>query len=164
MICVGSGQQRYTFKEEQGFRHDANIEQVPKRCGGLAKEDSLAKISFAYPCNNLTLLTHAFVDTMKLSTDLRYNLAWTYGFFLEDVPRRLGSNEALDTSADALASAHLSYCTHRVVSVEVLRKYSNALSKLRICLDDPMKACTSDTLCAVSLLLICQVSKSALAK
>jgi hypothetical protein len=77
--------------------------------------------------------------------------------FFEDVPRRLGSNEALDRSVDAVTSAHASFCAHRAVSVEALTKYSLALRTLRVYLDDPAQACASSTLCAVMILLVCQI-------
>jgi hypothetical protein len=155
---VGSGQQRYKFKEERGFHHGSNNGRIPKRYARSGKEDRVAAIPSASPSNNQTLLAHAFVKAIRVSTDLKYNLAWAYGGYLEEVPRRLGSNEALDTAADAVVSAHLSFCVHRAISVEALTKYSRALSTLRVCLNDPIKASTSDTLCAVALLLICQVS------
>jgi hypothetical protein len=158
MVCVGSGQQRYKFKEEHGFLRASNKRHISELFSKPGKDDEVIGILFACPSNDLTSLAHAFVYTMKASTDLKYNLSWAYGGFLEDVPRRLGTNEALDTSADALVTAHSSFCAHRTVSVAALTKYSRALNMLRIYLDDPVKACTSDTLCAVALLLICQVS------
>lgn len=104
------------------------------------------------------MLAHAFVKAIKISADLRYNLLWAYGGFLEDIPRRLGTNEALDTSVAALVTAHTHFSIHKSVSVEALTKYSQALSKLRIYLNDSIKARTPETLCAVMILLICQVS------
>ncbi|CAG8056104.1 unnamed protein product [Penicillium nalgiovense] len=76
--------------------------------------------------------------------------------FVEDVPRRLGSNEALDRAADALITAHASFCTRQPVRAEALAKYSHALKTLRVYLDDPLQASASSTLCAVMILLICQ--------
>lgn len=108
------------------------------------------------PSSELTLLLNAFMTTIKPSTDFRYNLRWSYGLFLTDIPQRLGSNEALDCSVDAVTTAHASFCTHRIASVEALAKYSRALQVLRVCLDDPVKAHSSNTLCAVMMLLICQ--------
>lgn len=106
----------------------------------------------------MTVLAHAFVKSIKLSADLRYNLTWAYGGFLEDIPRRLGTSEALDASVDAVVTAHSHFSVHKSVSVEALKKYSHALSKLRTYLDDPPKARAPETLCAVMILLICQVS------
>jgi hypothetical protein len=93
---------------------------------------------------------------MKLTTDLKYNLAWTYGDYLEEIPRRLGKNDALDAATDALVSAHSSFCVDRTISIQALKMYSRALNTLVLYLDDPIKAQSPETLCAVSLLLTCQ--------
>lgn len=109
------------------------------------------------PSNELTCLTSAFVKTIKRSTDLRYNLWWSFGSFLEDVPRRLGTNEALDRAIDAMTTAHGDFCTRRSVSVGALSKYSQALRTLHVYLDDRAHAQSSNTLCAVMVLLVCQM-------
>lgn len=98
-----------------------------------------------------------FTQGIKRSTDLRYNLWWSFGSFLEDVPRRLGANEALDRAADAVATAHASFCAGRVGSVDALTKYSRALRTLRVYLEDGVHAQSSNTLCAVMILLVCQI-------
>lgn len=159
IICVGSGLRRYKFKEEHGLqRQSSNGRHIQKSCLNLGWEgESGTEPPLASPTNSVTLLAQAFVSTIRLTTDLKYNLAWSYGGYLEEVPQRLGSNEALDAAADAVVSAHLSFCAHRVTSVNALNKYSRALRKLRICLDDPTESCTANTLCAVALLLVCQV-------
>jgi hypothetical protein len=159
IICVGSGLRRYKFKEEHGLqRQSSNGRHIQKSCLNLGREgESRPESPHASLTNSVTLLAQAFVSTIGLTTDLKYNLAWSYGDYLEEVPQRLGSNEALDAAADAVASAHLSFCAHRMTSVDALNKYSRALRKLRICLDDPVESCTANTLCAVALLLVCQV-------
>jgi hypothetical protein len=43
------------------------------------------------------------------------------------------------------------------MSIDALTKYSRALGVLRKYLDDSVKACSSETLAAIMLLLICQV-------
>lgn len=73
------------------------------------------------------------------------------------VPCRLGINGALDAAVDALVTTHMGFSCSREISVESLVKYSRALGALRKCLDDPILAVASETLCAVSLLLIIQV-------
>jgi len=110
------------------------------------------------PSSRTTLLTKALVGKLKTTDDLRYHLSWTYGGFIEDIPRHLGINEALDASVDALVSTHSSLGSHArgFTSSESLAKYSYALSAMRLYLDDPKKARTVETLCAVMVLLICQ--------
>lgn len=109
--------------------------------------------------NQSISLSLAFTEMIKPSTDIKYNLAWSYGDFLHDVPQRIGINEALDSAATALVDAHSYFCVTGTVSptARALMKYSDALVKLRLCLDDPAKAQASETLCAVMLLMICQV-------
>lgn len=76
-----------------------------------------------------------------------------------DVPRRLGINLALDAASDALVAAHTNFCSNgRFVPEQgFLAKYSQALNALRDILDDPDKAYSSETLCAIMILMIVQV-------
>jgi hypothetical protein len=106
------------------------------------------------PSNETTTIASAFIFTLEV-TDLRYDLS-CYGSFLKDIPKRLGSNTALDASVNVLNSAFSSLYT-RQQSLETLSRYANALKALRICLNDPSLAWTANTLCAIYLLLICQV-------
>ncbi|CAI7644268.1 unnamed protein product [Penicillium glandicola] len=155
--CVGSGQQRFKFKQEQ-FHPKSNQSDQKALASRLrsTEQNSSFEIPRACPGNRTTSLTNLFVGAIKRSTDLRYNMWWSFGFFLEEVPRRLGSNEALDRAVDAVTTAHAGFCSRRPVSVEALAKYSYALKTLRVYLDDPLQASTSSTLCAVMILLICQ--------
>lgn len=83
---------------------------------------------------------------------------WAYGGYLTLIPRRLGLNEALDTAVDAMVTTHASFSSCKEVTIKSLTKYSRALGALRRCLDDPVTASSSETLCAVSVLLLVQVS------
>lgn len=105
----------------------------------------------------ISLLTNRFAQIIKRNTDLKYNVWWSFGTFLEDVPRRLGTNEALDRAIDVLTTSHADVCNKRMGSVEALTKYSAALRTLRVYLDDPHHAQDSSTLCAVMVLLITQM-------
>ncbi|KAL4797391.1 hypothetical protein BDV19DRAFT_44774 [Aspergillus venezuelensis] len=108
------------------------------------------------PNNHITTLAQALVTAMAPETDLRYNLKWAYSGYLGMIPCRLGYNDALDTAADALVKTHRALACGGVVTIKSLTKYSQALGALRKCLDDPLRAGTSETLCAVTLLLIVQ--------
>lgn len=110
------------------------------------------------PTNHAMLLGQGLVAAMKPQTSLRYNLMWAYGGYLTLVPRRLGLNEALDTAVDALVTTHASFSSCKEVTIRSLTKYSEALGALRRCLDDPITASSSETLCAVTVLLLVQVS------
>lgn len=110
------------------------------------------------PTNTHTYRVSAFIDTLKPARGVRFNLAWSYGDYLTDVPIRLGRNVALDAAADALVTACDRFSAPRADhSHRFLAKYVEAVRTLRLCLDDQATATTSETLCAVMLLLICQV-------
>jgi hypothetical protein len=102
-------------------------------------------------------LAGGFIATIKRTTDLRYNLWWSFGLWLEDVPKRLGTNEALDRAVDTLTTAHSNFSCNRGPSVEALAKHSRALRTLSVYLDDKVHAQSSSTLSAVMILLICQL-------
>lgn len=110
------------------------------------------------PGNKSTVLMNKYVQTIKLTANLKYNLAWTYGFFMFEIPRHMNENEALDAAVNALVCAHSNFCTRSEVSAETLRSYSHALRSLRKSLDNSNTASAPETLCAIMLLLICQVS------
>ena len=101
-------------------------------------------------------MANAFTQAINRSTDIRYNLRWSFGLFLEEVPPRLGANEALDRAVDAVTSAHADFCTRQHGSVQSLAKYAAALRTLRVYLDQPVHAQETNTLAAVMILLICQ--------
>ena len=106
------------------------------------------------------MLTMTLIDKVHLTTDsdLRYNLTWAFGNFIQDVPRRLGKNAALDAAATSLALSHVRYSTgRRDAAPEEIKAYINALKVLRGCLDDAEVARDANTLCAVMLLLFTQV-------
>lgn len=108
------------------------------------------------PSNELVRLAGTFVETIKTETGWRFNLAWSYGNFLEDLPQRLGRNSALDTSVEALTAAHSCVCRQTGPTPDALNKFSNALSALRQHLDDAQASRSAETLCAVMLIMMCQ--------
>ena len=91
------------------------------------------------------MLLSDFISTLGI-IDVRYS----------DIPRRLGTNDALDASVGALA-AWFPYVHTKQLSPDMLDKYGNALRTLRLHMSDPAKAYTPDTLCAIYLMDICQV-------
>lgn len=164
--CIGSGQQRYKFQSQQAFV-TARTKKTNSRAKSLpttsqpktlhTEADLIASFLRLPPSNKITILTSQYVQAIKLTTNLKYNLAWAYGFFMFEIPRRMNENEALDTAVNALICSHSNFCASKEVSVETLSSYARALRSLRHCLDDPDKASQTETLCAVMLLLICQV-------
>lgn len=130
---------------------------VPQKNGTVYVPMPPASPLLTAPSTEISLLTVRFGQIIKRSTDPRYNVWWSFGPFLEDVPRRLGANEALDRAIDVLTESHADVCNKRVGSVAALTKYSSALRTLRVYLEDPHHARDSNTLCAVMVLLIAQM-------
>ncbi|KAL3495887.1 hypothetical protein BJX62DRAFT_194467 [Aspergillus germanicus] len=151
--CIGAGEKRYKFMED-GPTALAR-KRSPNRNSKPATENKPPFLVKTAPSNHTTLLGQALADAI-LTKDLRYNLLWAYGGYLLAVPSRLGVNEALDTAVDALVTAHRTFSSRKEITVISLTKYSRALTALRGCLDNPKTASSSETLCAVSLLLVIQ--------
>jgi len=161
--CIGSGQQRYKFLHEDGASPSSNTK--PSQRGRKISSSSSSSSSGASrslsrtPSNGQSLLANVLVSKLKAKDDLRYHLTWTYGSILEDIPKRLGTNAALDTAVNALVCAHTHHAATQgaLPDSESLTKYIHAVKTLRHCLDDPVKAREANTLCAIYLLMICHV-------
>ena len=111
------------------------------------------------PSSEAQSLATQFTRLIDGRTDVRFNLEFMYGDFVNDVPSRLGVNAALDAVAALLINAHSEVCTgHRQISIRTISLYSTALASLRTCLGTYKSASSTETLCAVLLLLLCQVS------
>jgi hypothetical protein len=106
--------------------------------------------------NDVTMLISAFSSLLEIE-DPRFNIS-IYGPFIEDIPKRLGTNEALDAAALAFVAA-FPWLHTRQLSLETYHKFTHALKALRVCLNDPVRAGTPETLCAVYMTMICQVSR-----
>ncbi|KEF52560.1 uncharacterized protein A1O9_11403 [Exophiala aquamarina CBS 119918] len=87
--------------------------------------------------------------------DTRYDMVFAYGALLFEIPKRLGTNAALDASVMAMTSAIAGIEGNRK-SPEILTRYGNALRSLKTCLDDPVAVQSSSTLCAIYIIWICQ--------
>ncbi|KAJ5602260.1 hypothetical protein N7510_011794 [Penicillium lagena] len=143
IACVGGGQQRYMFKVHTMTSMATRTQSAMSVVGHPARP----------PGNESVTAIRAFVSVLEI-TDLRYDLS-TYGTFLRDIPQRLGSNPALDAAVDALTCA-FPFLKTRDYPPNVLTRYNHSLRALRSCLDDPVQAQTSNTLCAIYLIVICQ--------
>jgi hypothetical protein len=167
IICVGSGAKRFKWQIETTNRSrtkrstGTSITVVRTTSSTTDCDAPLIRQICRGPSNAQTVLTMTLIDKVHLTkdSDLRYNLTWAFGNFIQDVPRRLGKNAALDAAATSLALSHVRFSTGRKdAAPEELTAYINALSVLRNCLNDPNVARDANTLCAVMLLLFCQVS------
>ena len=103
----------------------------------------------------MTIVTGAFCSALQV-TDVRYDLS-VYGEFFKGIPRRLGTSTALDASARALTTAFASVQSRRK-SQEVYLSYAEALKAVRVCLNDSVEVGSANTMCAIYMIMICQVS------
>ncbi|KAK3944423.1 hypothetical protein QBC46DRAFT_374280 [Diplogelasinospora grovesii] len=141
--CVGCGERRYKFINQSTGSPSATSRAAQPACQGVP----------ATPSNQRTIVADAFLSALKV-TDVRFDLS-IYGSFLKDIPKRLGTNEALDASVEALTTA-LPWIQSRRETPEMFDRYAHALKTLRLCLDDPVKGRSPDTLCALYLVVVCQ--------
>lgn len=111
------------------------------------------------PQNDKSHLANRLVALLDV-TDVRYDVS-SYGIFLGGIPMRLGRSPALDNAAYAFtACAEVLYTGHE--SVRALSSYQRALKSLRESIHTPSTAHTIETMCAIYLVLICQVGTQSL--
>ncbi|KAH8803622.1 hypothetical protein F5884DRAFT_837409 [Xylogone sp. PMI_703] len=147
--CIGAGQQRYKFKQVHGSSSNGDNQQLlrPSSPSGLISRS---------PSNEESSTIRAFIRTLE-ATDLRYDLCWGYGTFMREIPKRLGTNPALDAAADALTSASTYLFSGEQSHMKpAMAQYGRALKTLRACLDDPATARSPATLCAILFIWCCQ--------
>lgn len=137
---MGSGQRRFTFKE------------------GYSSKDQGAIIlsrTTQIPSNDTLDITRDFIEVLQV-TDVRYDVTW-YGPFLENLPRRIGSSPALDAAIGAVTSAVKALRTRQNYP-DAIARYVKGWKALRTCLSDPVQTKSIHTVCAIYLMMICQVS------
>ncbi len=163
MPCVGLGQQRYKFQDES---HKFPASNTPARTVDnliTLHQEPLAIQVPRNPSNSMTALVSALVHKVELTPDINYQLRMNFGGYLDEIPRRLGSNAALDAASAALIAAHTNYCSSGCprLEQELLTRHSHALTVLRETLNDPVRTQSSETLCAILVLSIVQVREQA---
>ena len=111
------------------------------------------------PANSITALTSAFVQVLEVQAATRC-LELNFGGFILDVPRYLGRNEALDKMSDLLIASYGNFLRFRrsEIAPSCRGKYDRALVSLRGQLDSTETACQTETLCAITLLIIVEAS------
>lgn len=155
IACNGGGQRRFKFVDpahKRPFNSSTVVSLIAANSRRLDRS-----LIHKPPGNESSLQLSTYLSTIKPSVNFRHNLAWNYGAFLEEIPQRLGKNKALDTAVAALVSAHSNVCCRRRATLQTLVKYSVALHALKSSLNSPHEASSSETLCAIMVLLICQV-------
>ena len=114
------------------------------------------------PINILSSLIASFIRSVDgHDADTGYHLTFNFGVFLHNVPQYLGSNESLDTAADALVVGYdhfRRYGSKSPASVICLGKYSQAVKSLRRSLSTVEDACEPATLCAIQIVMVVEVS------
>jgi hypothetical protein len=157
--CIGSGQRRYKWVDESSpstsnsTPEDEDTLETEHQVVLQAKEHTHRYISMS-PSNEMTIVTGAFFSAFEIK-DVRYDLS-TYGEFLKDIPRRLGSSPALDASVKAFTNS-CSLVHSRQASTQAYESYIDALKALRDDINNPKEAGSANTMCAVYLIMICQV-------
>lgn len=110
------------------------------------------------PSNNLTSLSALLVDKLR-TKHLDFDMQWTYGSFLDDVPKRLEHSEALAAATNALMSAHPRTADPSFsISQQQMQSYVAALQATRLALLRPSEAHSTNTMCAIYFLWVCQVN------
>lgn len=165
--CIGFGQLKYKFVDRK--HHTALEANAPKNSrearmvlvltNDRQQHDDCSLIYQSQPpSNSLSVLTSAFASSISTSIDIRYQLPWSFGGFLQDIPSRLGHNEALDAASDALTTAYARYCGEdSLAATKTFTKYVYAIESLSKCLRNPATAHAPETLAAIMLILIYQV-------
>ncbi|KAK8123050.1 hypothetical protein PG984_011720 [Apiospora sp. TS-2023a] len=164
--CIGSGERKFLFIDQKCRRRRADQQQADDLATGLTISRPASSsasfltgattISPPLPQTELQMLIGAFVYTIAPTTT-RANLVQTYGPFLEMVPSRLGTNAALDNSTRAVVCAHQNVCRGRPATEEALAHYSLAIRTLSLCLNSFDSVRSTETVCAVIMLIMCEV-------
>lgn len=157
--CVGAGVQRFRFvdgKKSVPFRS----QQAP---GALTAKRASFQILPRTPLNETELLAQSFTTRLNQSEDVGRSLAWAWGPQLLEIPRRLGRNKALDEAARTILIDHADVLIgeNRIDPVAPgVVHLLKATGILRGILDDPIQRSEAETLAAVFLISISQVSSS----
>ncbi|RFN53876.1 hypothetical protein FIE12Z_1911 [Fusarium flagelliforme] len=80
----------------------------------------------------------------------------TYGSFVVDLPRHVGSSKALDAAISAFVEGFGTMRNKTAPKVKALDRYVDALGTLREAISEPKQANSLDNMCAIYLIAICQ--------
>ncbi|KAK7915115.1 hypothetical protein PG985_012818 [Apiospora marii] len=166
--CAGSGERRFVFIDQRCRRRRPEQQQqrvnTATSLSLAVSRPALSSASFvsgatrmspSVPQTDVQTLIGAFVSALAPTT-VRVNLVQTYGPFLAMVPPRLGTNAALDNSARAVVRAHQDACLGRPAAEQSLASYALAIRTLSRCLDDLDTAPSTETVCAIIMVMMCQ--------
>ncbi|KAI7759369.1 hypothetical protein LZL87_008746 [Fusarium oxysporum] len=138
--CTGSGVKRFVFKSE-------NTQAAKKHTKAVAGPSSALS-------NDKTLVAGNLVHILEFDHP-GYDIS-TYGWFVKDLPRHVGSSKPLDAAITAFVTGFGLLKDRSVSKVDALDKYVFALKALRESMQDPAQAFSADNMCSIYLVSICQ--------
>ncbi|KAL7938484.1 hypothetical protein V8C35DRAFT_288200 [Trichoderma chlorosporum] len=153
--CVDAGQRRFMFKVQTAASRSKKPLSGFERHYQEASDSSVICVGrpSSPPSNAITLATGAFVSVLEVD-DPRYDVTgWTN--FLKEIPRRMGTSDALDASATTFANTLSAVQSKQPQSVDNLSQFGNTLHVLQDSLLEE-KDQIADLLCAIYLILLCQ--------
>ena len=123
-------------------------------------QQSQLRLLVRTPSNEISRLSIDMTGRLQQSDDLRHSISWSWGPTLDEIPRRLGRNKALDAAARTILLDHSDACigdnSVDPYALGVIHLF-RTLGILRTILDDPFQRSEAETLCAVMLVSISQV-------
>ncbi|KAF4969174.1 hypothetical protein FSARC_3550 [Fusarium sarcochroum] len=143
--CAGGGVKRFMFKSE-------NSQAAGKRSRALVPVNASSPPSSG-PSNEQSSMTGELVHIIELQ-DTGYDIS-TYGWFVKDLPRHIGSSPPLDAAIKAFV-ASFNTLHNKASEVNALDRYVYALKALRESMQDPAQATSSNNMCSIYLISICQ--------
>ncbi|GAB7363316.1 hypothetical protein MBLNU230_g3597t1 [Neophaeotheca triangularis] len=160
LACVGSGERRYKFQIRTSGPKSTLLKVTSSASSSTATPDFVHACVLSYPpANSQSTFCARIISTVKfdLGTDLRYSLAWSSGNTLSEIPKRLGTNPALDAAMKGIVTCHEDLLTRPgELSQRGLRQYMHSLKVLSKTLDDPALATSPSTLAAIYVLMLTQ--------
>jgi hypothetical protein len=138
---------RFVFKSE-------NLQAAKKTTSQVAVATRTNPTPVPVLSNEKTLISGKLVHILNLD-DPAYDIS-TFGSFVMDLPRHVGSNKSLDAAINAFIAGFGTLQNRTLSKVAALDRYVYALKTLRETMNDPMQANTTDNMCSIYLIAICQ--------
>ncbi|KAG4272996.1 hypothetical protein FPRO04_10076 [Fusarium proliferatum] len=138
--CTGIGVKRFLFKSE-------NTQAAKKHIKAVAGPSSALS-------NDKTLVAGNLVHILEYDNP-GYDIS-TYGWFVKDLPRHVGSSKPLDAAITAFVAGFGPLKDRSASKVDALDKYVFALRVLRESMQDPKQAFSAANMCSIYLISICQ--------
>ncbi|EWG53730.1 hypothetical protein FVEG_12099 [Fusarium verticillioides 7600] len=117
--CVGSGTRRFKFHQYKPDTQSTQLITPPTKT----------------PSNDTTRLTAEFISLMEINDD-RFGFEAYGPYFFADIPRRMGSNSALDTTTSAMIASFQAVRLRKTADKKTFSLYGKALRSLQGCLSD----------------------------